>query len=164
MNLSHKNFSKNLIIVIAGVIVIGYIIFNFRVFIAGPKIEVTSPENGSTVTEPLIDVVGLATNISQIQMNNNTIFLSENGEFKEFLLLNPGYNIISIDAKDKFGRSVSRKIEVVYQGEKIIGQAVLFNASSTNDLEENASSTDEIEVENEENSSLEGDAESPAEP
>ena len=43
-----------------------------------------------------------------------TAFVTEEGAFEEPYVLAPGYNRIVLDAKDKYGRSRSRAIEIVY--------------------------------------------------
>jgi hypothetical protein len=96
-----------------------YSIFNSRIFIAGPEITISEPQNGSLIEgNPLIQVSGSAKNISKISINDRKIYTDENSYFQESVLLNPGYNIIQIKAEDKFGREEIDKLEVVYSGEK----------------------------------------------
>ena len=67
------------------------------------------------LTESLIDVAGIATNISAISLNDRPIFIDESGAFSEKLMLYPGYNIIKLRAEDKFGSTVENDLELVYQ-------------------------------------------------
>jgi len=99
-------------------LILGYSIFNSRIFITGPQIEILSPVNGATVVDsPLVFLEGTARNISNIQTNDKLFPINSDGHFREPLLLRPGYNIILITAKDKFGRSIEDKIELFYDGE-----------------------------------------------
>jgi hypothetical protein len=100
-----------IVLIITGII--GYSYYQSRNLINGPQISLTSPSTGATVNEPLVTVKGNAANISFITLNDRQIFIDNEGNFKEDLLLSPGYNVWTIEAKDKFGRVVSKKIELV---------------------------------------------------
>jgi len=109
---------KNSIYALFTIIIIGYALYNFRIFIAGPQIDILRPQNGETITEsPLIRVQGEARNIAFMELNNKQIDTNEESKFNEPVLLYPGYNVITIFAKDKFGRTVEKQIELVYKGE-----------------------------------------------
>jgi hypothetical protein len=95
--------------------IIGYSYFQSRNLLKGPQIVLTSPETGSTLTNPLVSVKGIASHISFISLNDRQIFVDKNGNFNEELLLSPGYNVWTIAAKDKFGRTVFKKIELVFR-------------------------------------------------
>lgn len=116
--MSNHNTSKiinNAIFLGFFIFLIGYGLYNSRIFIAGPQINVSSPENGATITEsPLLKVKGTAKNIAFIELNGKSINTNADAEFDEPILLYPGYNIITIRASDKFDRKIERKIEVVY--------------------------------------------------
>jgi hypothetical protein len=94
-------------------LVLGYIYYQSRNLINGPQITIAEPLNGSTVADPLVAIQGIAKNISYITLNDRQIYVDKDGAFKEELLLSPGYNLWKIEAKDKFGRVVSKRIELV---------------------------------------------------
>jgi hypothetical protein len=119
MTKSGSDYLKLYSIIFFSVLIVGYFIFNFRVFIAGPEIIITSPQNGETTDKDLVEVTGKAENVNFISINDRSIFLDENGNFKEFLLLSSGYNIIVIKAQDKFKRSISKNLEIIYQGNSV---------------------------------------------
>jgi hypothetical protein len=109
-----KIIVKILIISLVVIGVIGYSIFQARNLIEGPEIVLKSPETGSTMGNALVSIQGSAKNISYISLNDHQIFVDKDGLFKEELLLSPGYNVWKLEAKDKFGRIVSKKIELVF--------------------------------------------------
>lgn len=90
-----------------------YAYYQSRNFISGPKIEIVSPENGATVRKAPVEIEGTAEKIARLELNGNQIFVDENNRFSEKLLLMPGYNIITLQATDKFKRVVKKSIEVV---------------------------------------------------
>ncbi len=113
MRASPNILIKGGIAVFIALIVIGYAYFATKDYIAGPQISITSPLNGSTVSNPLIEVVGTTKNISFISLNDRPIFVDEKGNFKEKLLLYPGYNIMSVKAEDRYKRTVEKTIELI---------------------------------------------------
>lgn len=84
-------------------------------FAAGPTITILSPKNGTTVNESLIEIQGFAEHISHITLNGRQIFTTEEGIFDEQLLLAYGYNIITLTAQDRFERTITKTLELVYK-------------------------------------------------
>jgi len=97
------------------VLIVGYSIFQTRKIIEGPELKLTSPKQGTIYTEPLVEITGKASNIKEIRLDDRPISITEDGSFREKLLLFPGYNIIKLSAEDKFGKKTEKKIELVYQ-------------------------------------------------
>ena len=112
---SGKAIIKISIIVLVASAVIGYSYFQSRNLIKGPQVSLLSPITGQTLSDPLVSINGVAKNISFISLNDRQIFVDKDGKFNEQLLLSPGYNMWTIQAKDKFGRIVSKRIELVFK-------------------------------------------------
>lgn len=104
-----------LIILIGLLIVSSYVYFQSYNLIKGPIITTTFPTNGSVVGNSLVDIKGKAKNISYISLNDRQIFTNKEGVFNEKLLLSYGYNLITISAKDRFGRNTREILEIIYQ-------------------------------------------------
>lgn len=98
---------------ILGLIIIGYSLFQAQKLLRGPIIEIYTPENGATYSQTLIEIEGRARNISYLNLNDKAIFTDKDGYFKEKLLLSPGYNIIKLDAKDKFKTYREKRLELI---------------------------------------------------
>jgi len=109
---SKKIINLTIFIVTAG-IVVGYSLFETRNIWHGPQISVESPQNGSTVTEEIIDLKGVATNAQSIFIDDRPIFIDSTGNFTEKLILAKGYNTISIQARDRFGSEIEKVLEFV---------------------------------------------------
>jgi hypothetical protein len=105
------------IIIIAIVLLslFGYTAYEIQRVVFGPRIEILSPKNGAVVSDSLTEITGTAQNIKDISLNDRKIFIDEQGNFKEELLLSYGYNAITMKASDKFGRNTEKIIEVVYK-------------------------------------------------
>lgn len=95
------------------VVIAGYTGFESRNWFLGPVLTITSPKNGDTLNLPLIEVQGETRNTSLITLNDRAITIDDQGVFKEKILLSPGYNVIKINAKDKFGRVKEKVLELV---------------------------------------------------
>ncbi len=109
-----KTILKILLVLAIISVIAGYAYYKSKNFVIGPEIEIISPQNGSSVNKSLLEIIGTAKNISYITLNDRPIFTNEKGEFKEKLLLFPGYNIISIKAKDNFKRKTNKTLEIIY--------------------------------------------------
>lgn len=101
-------------LIVAGILVL-YGVFQARDLLAGPRIEIEDPINGTVMKESLIEIKGSAKNISYIKLNDGQIFVDDFGVFSEKLIAQPGYNIIRLSAEDKFGRTTEQLIELVYE-------------------------------------------------
>ncbi|MCX6703277.1 MAG: hypothetical protein NTV02_01120 [Candidatus Zambryskibacteria bacterium] len=102
-------------LVLLVLVVVGYSGFQAQKILRGPVINLSSPLNGATYTTPLIEIKGVAKNTSVLRLNDRPLYTDKLGNFKDSLLLLPGYNIIKLQAEDKFGAHVERKIEIIYK-------------------------------------------------
>lgn len=99
-------------LVVFFVIAIGYAIFEARGMVFGPTIDV--PSGISEVHDPYIVISGRAERISSLSMNGQQIAVTEQGDFSQPYLLAPGYNRIVLDAKDSYGRTREKVLELMY--------------------------------------------------
>lgn len=108
--------------IILGILVlfiIGYALFNSRFIIQGPEVEIFGVDASGKIIHTdskNFSLEGTATHSSYITVNNRPISIDESGKFNEKLLLSNGVSIIDIYARDKFGKEVRKKIDVVYAG------------------------------------------------
>ena len=94
-------------------VIVVYSLFQAQKLINGPQIEIYSPKDGSTYNQTLIEVEGRAKNIAHLEMNDRPIFTDKTGYFKEKLLLSPGYNVIKLDASDKFKKYTEKRLQII---------------------------------------------------
>ncbi|MEX0930209.1 MAG: hypothetical protein WDZ79_00880 [Candidatus Paceibacterota bacterium] len=95
-------------------LLVGYGLFQARHMLTGPIISIQNPPNGATVQTSLVDVKGTTSNISALTLNNRTIFINEEGFFDEPVVLAQGYNVITVSATDRFGRTTQDTVEIVH--------------------------------------------------
>ncbi|OHA93066.1 MAG: hypothetical protein A2W51_02365 [Candidatus Zambryskibacteria bacterium RIFCSPHIGHO2_02_39_10] len=113
MNRNATSLLRITLFSILGMVIVGYSIFQAWKLISGPIIDIYTPQNGATYSQTLIEIEGRARNISYLNLNDRPIFTNKNGYFKEKLLLSPGYNIIKLDAKDKFKNYTKKRLEII---------------------------------------------------
>jgi hypothetical protein len=95
--------------------IIGYSFFQARDFIRGPYLVIDEPQNGSLVEHPLVTVNGKALNISSLSLNGRSIAVDEDGNFNETLVLARGYTIMTLEARDRFGRVETKTLELIHK-------------------------------------------------
>jgi hypothetical protein len=114
----------------------GYTLFQAKNLIVGPRLTIAEPENGATLYHGLYSVSGSAQNISSITLNDQPIFVDDYGNFHEKLIAPPGYSIMKMAVKDRFGRSKEKYIHLVNLEEK---EELLFDTEVDSSLIESNS-------------------------
>ncbi len=95
-------------------LVIGYGAFRAKDLAEGPQLSVTYPAEGAALSDSLVGIRGTAKNISFLTLNGNKIFTDESGAYDESILLARGYNVITLEARDRFGRVATKTLQVTY--------------------------------------------------
>lgn len=108
------------------IVLSGYAYFEAQGLLFGPTIDVSAP---TEVYEPYVIISGKAERISSLSMNGQGLNVTENGSFSAPYLLAPGYNRIVLDAKDKYGRTRSQILQIVYVASA--SSASVLSATST---------------------------------
>ncbi len=101
------------ILIVAGLSTYAYL--QSRRYLEGPVIEIESPQDGSTIAQNPVHIIGKALNVSVLTLDDREISTDTEGRFDEILLLAPDYSIITFRARDRFGRETSAKLELVFK-------------------------------------------------
>lgn len=94
-------------------VIILYSFYAFWDYIDGPELTIAFPIDGYSTSSPLIKVHGGTERAQFISLNDRPIHIDEQGNWNETLLLQPGYTIIKMFVKDRFGREESSLIYVL---------------------------------------------------
>ena len=113
-----KTIGLVLCIGLAGILGL-YVLFQAKNLIIGPTITITEPQDGATIPFHVVTISGIARNISEITLNDSPIFIDTKGVFSEKLIVEPGYSIIKVSAKDRFGRKITKLLRIVYNKESV---------------------------------------------
>ncbi|MBI2610567.1 hypothetical protein HYW60_01355 [Candidatus Kaiserbacteria bacterium] len=106
-----------------------YAAYEIRGLMSGPVIEIEN--RVMEVSEPFITIEGHAGRIATLSMNGQTIPVTEEGDFAEGYVLAPGYNHIVLEARDRYGNSATREIEIIYTPSTSSGQAPTSSPSAS---------------------------------
>lgn len=90
-----------------------YVLFQARNIISGPEIILTDSYT-PIQHEKIITLTGITKNIVKLTLNGKEIHTDERGAFTQMLVLAQGYSIVSLTAKDRFGRMTEVRREYVY--------------------------------------------------
>lgn len=99
------------------VVIIFYAFWNGRNLILGPSIDLLEPKDGATIILNPVLIKGMAKNASFISLNSRPIFTDKVGVFSEEILLREGYNVLEIEAADRFGKKTKEVVRLYYKGE-----------------------------------------------
>ena len=118
LDLPNQTFTiQSILKVVGGVILTGliitYVIFQARFLITGPQITLNETPN-IEYNKRVVSLEGNAFNITHLWLNDRQIFTDKNGEFKEALVLENGYTIATLRAKDRYGRETRVARSFVY--------------------------------------------------
>jgi hypothetical protein len=102
---------KQWLLIIFFLLLASYALFQARFLILGPRLTILSPTDGAAVTT-VIEVEGTATNVAWLTLDDRQIFTDEKGHFKEKLIVGKGTSIISVRARDRFGREREKSVTV----------------------------------------------------
>jgi hypothetical protein len=75
--------------------------------LSGPSLAITSPTPYATATDGFVSISGTAKRTETLTLNGAVLLIDEHGDFSTTLTLPPGDAILSLTARDRFGRSVS---------------------------------------------------------
>lgn len=102
------------IIIFIFIILLGYMLFQYRYAIINPPLKVTKPTEGSVAASQTITVEGKTDPNASLFLNNDPVTLDSNGNFKKAITVFTGKSTITIKVVNYFGREtvVERHVEV----------------------------------------------------
>ena len=109
---------------ILGVLVLGFVGLKLYPLVHGPAVDLATLSNGAVLNDPMIRISGKALYTKSLIVNGDSLALSPDGSFDEHLVLNPGYNVIAIQAVDRFGKLQSHNYSVVLREPSTNGLSV----------------------------------------
>ncbi|MCD5382145.1 MAG: hypothetical protein LR017_02395 [Candidatus Pacebacteria bacterium] len=96
-----------------------YALFQARYLIHGPQIILHAPTE-TVHHERIVLLKGEAKHITAITLNGREIFTDEHGVFEEPLVLENGYTIMTLHAKNRYGRTIDMTRSFIYKGDTAI--------------------------------------------
>ena len=116
-------------LVVFFLLLLGYGYYEARSMLYGPQIEI--PASTVIVRESFTEIRGQAHYIAELYLNGASVSVTEEGVFSEPYMLTPGENHIVLDARDKFGRTRQKTIEILYLPDEKNKAAVRTSTSTS---------------------------------
>lgn len=116
-NRNSKKIIKIIVLSLFFLFIIVYAFFRSSDLIFGVKIRNINITDGAKVTEEVLNIVGNAKNAKNLTLNGREISIDKDGNFTETIVLLPGYNIITVEAMDKFGNTDKKDYKIIKTSE-----------------------------------------------
>jgi hypothetical protein len=113
MNADAKKILKIATLAVFFLFIIIYAFLRSKDLIFGVKIKNVNIIDGAKLTKNIMEVTGNAKNAISLDLNGREISVDKEGNFDETIVLLPGYNIIDIKAKDKFGNMDEKNYKLI---------------------------------------------------
>lgn len=126
-----KKTIRNFLIGGFSLFIILYAILNTRLVSRGIPLTISGIENGKIYKEGSLEITGNAKRAKHVLVNGREISVNQEGDFKDFLILLPGYNIITVSAEDKFGKVTLETFDIVKEVKK---EVISLESSSQGSL------------------------------
>ena len=96
------------------VVLLVYLIFQYRSAIFDPSLSVSSPNDNAVVSSEAVTVIGKADSNSIVFVNSEPAALDKDGNFKKTVIVFPGHDKITVKSVNNFNRTTTleRSIEV----------------------------------------------------
>ena len=104
---------RRTLVIVFFVLLIAYALFQARFVILGPRIQIDSPKDNSTLTSNVLVVSGRAENVAYLSLDGRQIYTDKDGNWSEKLIAPEGISILELAARDRFGRETEKTIRVV---------------------------------------------------
>lgn len=92
-------------IVLGALLLLLYVLFQARFLIAGPHITLTTEPY--TIHENVLQIEGQVVNHTALTLNGAPIHTDQYGNFSELLVTHGSYTIMTLQAKDRYGRETA---------------------------------------------------------
>lgn len=95
-------------------ILVGYILFQYRGALVNPSLYITSPKENAVISSSAVTVIGKTDPNTAVYVNNSLVSVDNSGLFTKVINVFPGKTTIIVKAANKFGKEtlLQRDIEI----------------------------------------------------
>lgn len=86
------------------VFILGYLVFQYSRFVRPPALLITVPEEGMVVKDPQVKIIGRTDPDTAVKVNNQPIFVNEDGTFSAEIAIYQGTTEVVIVATSRTGK------------------------------------------------------------
>lgn len=103
----HPTLLRNIGVASLILAAIGYLWFQVSSLSKAPEISLIQPASDTRVSQDELLVLGTVSRGSTVNINGQSVFVSETGDFKENLTLESGANSIQVQAQNRLGKTTT---------------------------------------------------------
>ena len=96
--------------------------YNMRDLVLGTPLEVVAAQDGATLESTFLPLSGVARQARELLINGRTVPIDRAGNFTDAIILSPGYNIVEVALKDRFGNTETRTYHWVVEVPSSVAQ------------------------------------------
>ncbi len=104
--------------------IVFYTFFQTKSIARGVDLRIVGITDGEVFEGDILTLTGQATHANHITISGREIVVDKEDRFSEELVLSPGINIITIEAKDKFNKYTQNIYRVFYKESSIKATAL----------------------------------------
>ncbi|HUD04582.1 MAG TPA: helix-turn-helix domain-containing protein [Patescibacteria group bacterium] len=93
------------------VVLIGYLLWQYREAFLNPPLEITSPQNGNTSSSQ-VKITGKTDSNATVYVDQNAVTVDQDGSFQKVINVFPGKTTITVKAVNKFGKVTQQAVQV----------------------------------------------------
>ncbi len=102
--------------------VFALVLYNMRDLVIGTPLEVVTAQDGATLDSTFLPLSGIARHARELLINGRTVAIDRAGNFTDAIILSPGYNIVEVALKDRFGNTETRTYHWVVEVPSSVAQ------------------------------------------
>jgi cytoskeletal protein RodZ len=103
---------KGALVLVVMLSIVGYLIFQFSSLFLGPKLVISEPKSGAVISSSVVQVKGETDPYATLEVNGEETSIGLDGSFKKALYVFSGSQVISVTAKNRFGKATVERIRV----------------------------------------------------
>lgn len=111
-------------------LVLALVVYNMRDMVFGTPLQVVTAQDGATLEDTFLPLTGMARHARELLINGRTVAIDRSGKFTDAIILSPGYNIVEVALKDRFGNTDTRTYHWVVEEPSAVAQIPTERASS----------------------------------
>lgn len=103
---------RALVILIACMIIAGFVAFQYSPLFLSPKLEITRPVSGENIDSNVIQVLGESDPQATVLVNGEDVYVGLDGKFRKSIYAFTGDETITVIAKNRFGKETTKTVTV----------------------------------------------------
>jgi hypothetical protein len=111
--IKHNITIKKFLSVLGIASILGVVFYNTKDIFFGAPFSIVAVTDGATVRNSFLPISGSAKNATEVDINGRVVAIDKKGIFSDGIVLSPGYNIVEIKQRDRFGKEQKKVLHLV---------------------------------------------------